>query len=114
MVEISNEMQQKLQEYQEAQERLKLILSQKYQIELNLKEAKNALKEVEQQEKAEIYKIVGQILIRYDKGDIVKELKDKIETNELRLKTIAEQEKKLSEKLKSIQDGFQGSVGSAA
>ena len=96
---ISPEMQQKIQEYMESQQRARLLMSQKYQIELSLKEFQNALDELEKLEKAEVHKAVGQILIKSDKKDVVEDLKEKIETLETRMKTIESQEKKLTEKM---------------
>lgn len=109
-MKISPEMQKKLQEFQETQQQARLVVNQKYQIELQLREAQNALEELGKTEKAEVYKALGQLLIKTKKEDTVKELKEKTETLELRLKTLESQEKKLTTKLKSLQDRLQGIV----
>jgi len=108
MVEnISPEIQQKLVEFQEAQQQGKMLMSQKYQLEMQLNESKAAISELEKSENAEVHKAVGQILIKSDKDTIVKELKEKMDTLEVRLKSIGTQEKKITDNLKSIQDRLQ-------
>ena len=111
---ISPEMQQKIMEFQEVQQQARIILSQKYQIELQLKETQNALKELDKLEKAEVHKAVGQILIKTDKATITKELEEGQEMLELCLKTFEKQEAKLKEKMQSLQDRLQGIIGPAA
>lgn len=107
MVQLSQEMQQKIQEFQEAQQQARILMSQKYQIEVQMKETQNALEELEKSGSAEVHKIVGQILIKSDKNTVQSELKEKTETLDIRLKTIEKQEKKVMEKLKTLQSELQ-------
>lgn len=107
MAQISNEMQQKIQDFQEAQQQARVLLSQKYQMEMQLKETQNALDELEKSGNAEVHKVVGQILIKSDKNSIQSELKEKVETLELRMKSIEKQEKKVMDKVKSLQEDLQ-------
>ncbi len=107
LTEISREMQQKIKDFQEAQQQARVLLSQKYQIEMQLKETQNALEELEKSGNAEVHKVIGQILIKSDKNTVHSELKEKVETLELRLKTIDKQEKKVMEKVKSLQEELQ-------
>lgn len=87
-----------------------MILGQKYQVELQLKETEKALDELEGLKNPEIHKAVGQILIKAEKSTIVKELKEKAETLGLRLKTLEKQESQLKDRMKSIQDRLQGVI----
>ncbi|HIJ98707.1 TPA: prefoldin subunit beta [archaeon] len=107
MAQLSQEMQQKIQDFQEAQQQARVLLSQKYQIELQMKETQNALDELEKAGNTEVHKVVGQILIKSDKNTVHSELKEKVETLELRLKTIEKQEKKVMEKVKTLQEELQ-------
>ena len=107
MAQLNPEMQQKIQEFQEAQQQARILMSQKYQIEMQLKETQNALEELEKAGSAEVHKIVGQILIKSDKNTVQSELKEKTETLDIRLKTIDKQEKKVMEKLKTLQEELQ-------
>ncbi|MFH1424173.1 MAG: prefoldin subunit beta [archaeon] len=111
--QISPEIQQKIMEFQEAQQQARMVMTQKYQIEIQLREVQNALGELEKLEKAEVHKAVGQILIKTDKASMTKELKDKEETLGVRLKTIEKQEDKLKEKMQGLQDRLQGVIGPA-
>ncbi len=105
--QISHEMQQKIREFQEAQQQARVLMSQKYQIEIQLKEAQNALDELEKAGNTEVHKIVGQILIKADKNAVQADLKEKVETLGLRLKTFDKQEKKIMEKAKTLQEDLQ-------
>ena len=105
---MSPEIQQKLMEFQEAQQQARMVLAQKYQMELQLKEAQAALSAVEDVDKPEIHKVVGQILIKSDKSSVVKELNEKVDMLEVRMKSLETKEKELTAKLKSIQDRLQG------
>lgn len=109
-MELSQEMQEKIMEFQAIQQQIRMVVSQKYQMELQLKEAQTALEELGKLEKPEIHKAIGQILIKTGKDDVVKELKEKSETLELRLKTLEKQESELKTKIKSIQDRLQGVI----
>jgi len=109
MVEkISQEMQQKVMEFQEVQQQARMVVTQKYQLDLQLKESQAALDELEKVDNAEIHKAVGQILIKTDKASVTSELKEKIDTLGVHLKSLESQEKKLTDKLKAIQDRLQG------
>ena len=105
--QISHEMQQKIQDFQEAQQQARILMSQKYQIEIQLKETKNAIDELEKAGNTEVHKVVGQILIKSDKNAVLSDLKEKAETLELRMKTFEKQEKKIMERAKGLQEELQ-------
>ena len=107
MAQISQEMQQKIQEFQDAQQQARVLLSQKYQIEMQIKETQNALDELEKAGNTEVHKVVGQILIKADRNTVQSDLKEKVETLGLRMKTIEKQEKKIMEKVKGLQEELQ-------
>ena len=109
--QINPEMQEKLAEYQEAQQKARMLLSQKQQFQVSKKEAENALNELKKRDKAEVHKSVGSILIKTSKKDVENELSEKIESLEVRLKSISEKEKKMTNEIKSLQDRLQGAFG---
>lgn len=109
--QINPEMQEKFAEYQEAQQKARMLLSQKQQFQISKKEAENALNELKKRDKAEVHKSVGSILIKTSKKDVENELSEKIESLEVRLKSISEKEKKLTTEIKSLQDRLQGAMG---
>ena len=112
-MEISPEMQQQIRQLQEADQQARILLSQKYQFELQVKEMQRALDELDKDPKAEVHRVVGQILIKSDAKSTSAELKEKIEALEVRLKALEKQEDKLKEKAKSLQDRLQGVIPSA-
>lgn len=105
--QISHEMQQKIQDFQEAQQQARILMSQKYQLEIQLKETQNALDELQKAGNTEVHKIIGQILIKSDKNAVVAELKEKVETLGLRMKTLEKQEKKIMDRAKALQEELQ-------
>ena len=52
----------------------------------------------------EVYKIVGQLMIKADKDKITKELQDKKELIDQKIKEIEKQEEKLREEMLPLQD----------
>jgi prefoldin beta subunit len=93
----------KLQEMQLIEQSLQSILYQKQAFQMELSETKSALHEMKNSGD-EVFKIVGQLLIKTNKEKITKELEDKEKFLELRLKSIEKQEITLSEQLESLRD----------
>ena len=111
--QMSPEIQDKLREFQESQQQARMVMAQKYQAELQLKEAQSALEELDKIDKPEVHKVVGQILIKTDKETVTGELKEKVDSLEVRMKSLSSQEEKLTKNLKSIQDRLQGIIPGA-
>lgn len=87
------EVQAKLVQFQQVQEQLKIILAQKQNVQAELREVENVLAELEKlPDNIELYKNVGHILIRTSKEDVIKELNERKEILELRMKTLEKQE----------------------
>ncbi len=88
-----------------------MIATQRAQLEIQLKDIENAMKELEVlEEGSDVYKAIGNILIKVDKEKIYNELKEKKETLEIRINTLKRQEEKLLEKLKEMQAKLQDSL----
>lgn len=79
------------------------ILMQKQAFQMELSETITALKEIEAS-KGDVFKIVGQLMIKSDKDRMSEELKNKEKLLEIRLKTLEKQENSLSEKLDSLRE----------
>ncbi len=94
-------MNDKLAQLQTIEQNLTSLLLQKQQLQAQLTEIENALKELENVENA--YRIVGNIMIKKNKEELMEELKKEKEFIELRIKTITTQEEKLKEKAQSLQ-----------
>jgi len=93
----------KLQEMQFLEQNLQNILFQKQAFQIELNENSLALKEITKT-KDDIFKIVGQLMIKTDKSEIDKELQNKQKILELRIKTLEKQEKTLTEHLEKIRE----------
>jgi prefoldin beta subunit len=93
------------------QQQLQLLIQQKQKVQLELNEAKKALEEIEKlPEDAVIYKTIGTLIVRTEKAKAIEELKEKVETLEVRLSALERQEKKLNEKLKELTAKIQSSL----
>ena len=94
-------MSEKVQQIQILQQNLQQLGMQKQQVQSQLIESESAIKELESTSQA--YKIVGKIMIASNKEDLIKDLEEKKETNNVRLKTFVEQENTLKQNIESLQ-----------
>lgn len=87
------EVQAKLAQFQQVQEQLRMILAQKQNVQAELREIESVLAELEKlPDNTELYKNIGHILIKTSKENVVKELNERKEILELRMKTLEKQE----------------------
>ena len=98
---------QKLQEMQILEQSLQNILMQKQVFQLELSEASSALKEVKKS-KSEVYKIIGQLMIKKDSKEIEEELKNKEKLLALRLDHLDKQESSITEKANKLKEEIMG------
>jgi len=94
-----------MQQIQFFQENLQAILMQKQAFQMELSETISALKEVENS-KEDVYKLIGQLMIKTPSQKIVEELKNKEKIIEMRLKRLEDQEEKLNSEVKKARDEF--------
>ncbi len=91
--ELPPELQHRLMQLQESQERLRAIMIRRQQYEVELREVQRALEELEKLEPSTpVYKTVGSLLFLTDRDKTIAELQDKKETLELHIKTLERQE----------------------
>ncbi len=107
-VSLAPYLKEKLEQAQRLQGELEAIVSQRYQIEVALKETEKSLEELDKiSDDAPIYKSVGSILVRVSSKEAIKsELEEKKELLELKMKTVIKQQELLEKKLKDIQAEF--------
>lgn len=104
MEQIPPKIQNQLLQFQQIQQQAQAIASQRFQLELQLKEVERSLGEVNKlDDDAEIYKSVGAILLRSTTPAVKEELTEKKETLELRIKTLKKQEGKVQQRLREMQ-----------
>ena len=103
--EISAQLQNKIQQFQHLQQQIQVLSSQKFQLEAQLRETERALEELTKLSgETPIYKSVGSLLVRAeDKEGVEKELNEKKETIDIRIKAMDRQEKQLVEKYQELQ-----------
>lgn len=102
-MKITKETQEKIQELQLIEQNLQNLLMQKQAFQIELNEVENALAEV-LKTKDEVYKITGQVMLKADKQEVEKELKEKNDIISLRIKSIEKQENSLREKLDKLRE----------
>jgi len=100
---IDPETQQKIQELQNYEQTLHSIMMQKQAFSLELSETTNALEEITKS-KDDVYKLVGNIMIKTNKDNIEKELKQKKELLALRLKSIEKQETDINKEAEELKE----------
>ncbi len=95
--------QNKIQEIQMLEQNIQNLLLQKQAFDMELSESKAALKEIENA-KDDVFKLIGQLMIKSDKNKVKEELLNKEKILNLRLSTIGKQELSLTEKLTSLRE----------
>jgi prefoldin beta subunit len=94
-------MSEKIQQLQLLQQNLQNVGMQKQQIQNQLLELDSALKELGSTEKA--YKIVGKIMLAASKEELSKDLKEKKDVADVRLKNFTKQEETLQKNIEELQ-----------
>lgn len=108
MQNIPPQVQALLGQLESYQQQLQLVIQQKQKVQVDLNDAKKALEEIEKvEENTPIYKTVGTLIVKTSKDKAVEELKEKIETLEVRLNALNRQEQKLNEKIKELTQKIQ-------
>jgi prefoldin beta subunit len=109
--EISDELSQKLIDYENMEKQLEVVLIQKHQLQIQLNEIKHALEELKKA-KGEVYRSVGSIVIGTTRDEAEKDLKEREELINVKLNAMAKQEEKLRatvmESQKMLQERLKG------
>jgi len=101
---VSKEVEQILGQAQVYQQQIQAIMTQKGAFTLEISEIKKALEELEKTKEREAYKISGPILIKSDVKKLKKDLKDKLDFLNLKLKNMEKQESMVKEKIGELRD----------
>lgn len=100
-------MQEQINELQVLEQNLQNTINQIQSIRIQINEIDSALTELETTE--ESYVILGNIMLKKDKDEIIKENKINKERLNLRFNSLENQQKKLVEKIKELQKQIIGS-----
>jgi prefoldin beta subunit len=101
MMETNKKTQEKIQELQIIEQNLRGLIVQKQTFEMDLYETENAINEI-LSSKEDIYKMIGNIMIKTDKKKTAEDLKKKKDILSLRIKSINYEEKNLNSKVEEI------------
>ena len=110
--EIYKQLQDQINRLQQFRIQLQMIVQQRQQVEIKLREIEEAIDELEKaNEKTPIYKNIGSILIKTKgKKDVNEELKTNKESLTLRKSTLDKQEGRTKEKINELQSKVQNSL----
>jgi len=100
----------KVAEFERNRAQLFNVSSQKQQMQIQRMTLKQALEELAKTKEKKVFKAVGNILIQSDTAKVKKELQEKKESLDLRLKTVEKQEESLINKLNKIKSELEGSA----
>jgi prefoldin beta subunit len=113
MKEISPQLQNQISQYQQLQNQLQVLGTQRVQLEARLREIEGTLEELSKiSGDTPIYKSIGMLLVRQDDREALKkELEEHKETLTIRVKSIQKQEKSLSERYEDLGTKIQSALG---
>ena len=101
-------VQERLLRLQQVQQGLQSVLAQKQQLELELTETEQAINELtKMDEKAIIYKSIGSLLVKAEKGNVTTELTERKELLNTRIGVLGKQEERLRAQAKDLQSRLQ-------
>jgi len=101
---ITPELQQALIRYQQIQNQLGQVITEKNFIVSELTEINRALEVLNSIDpEGVVYKNVGHVMVKVKRDDAIKELSDRKELLELRLKSVEKQEQLLRNQLSEVQ-----------
>jgi len=109
---FSPEQQKEIQKLQQMQQQFEQIRNHRMQLERRENELKTTMETIENIEDTEqIYKSVGQLLLKTDIGTAKNDVKDELEQLETKLISVRSSEKSLEERFQAAQEKFRSSMG---
>ncbi len=102
MEELSPQQKHAITQANIYQQQLQIMISQRQQIELQIKEAELAVEELEKETAPHVFKAIGPALVKKKREDVIADLKETIAKLDVRLKNLKSQEKKLSDKIREL------------
>ncbi|MDD5163628.1 MAG: prefoldin subunit beta [Candidatus ainarchaeum sp.] len=110
---MADEIQAKAMEFERNRNQLMNVSAQKQQLQMQQTALANSVEELAKTKEKKVYKAVGNILVQAETAEAKKELQEKKESIELRIKTLQKQEdslinrlNKLKSEIESAQKGF--------
>jgi len=111
--QLPPQVQEQLARYQQLQQTLQIVTTQKQQLEIELSETNKALAELEKaSNEVPVYKSVGSVLLRVNRENLITELKEKKELLNTRVTTLGNQEQKTLTRVKEAEEKLRERLGS--
>ena len=111
MENIPPKVQNQLAMLQQLQQQLQTVAAQKTQYEMAIRESRRAQEELKDvPADAEIFVNVGTVMMQQKKEKVEASLAEKIETLELRVKSLEKQEKMMQAKFEQLSTDIKGSL----
>jgi len=113
--DLPPQIKNQLAQLQQIQQQAQAIAGQKNQVEINLKETDLALEELEKLDAdAVVYRAIGDLMIKTEREKTKESLKEKKDTLDLRLQTLARQEERAQKRFQQLQEQLKQAIGTPA
>ena len=110
--ELPPQVKNQLAQMQQIQQQAQAIITQKNQVEITLKETELALEELEKLDTdAVVYRAIGDLLIKTEREKTKEFLKEKKDTLDLRVQTLARQEERAQKRFQQLQEQLKQAIG---
>jgi prefoldin beta subunit len=104
MSSISPKVQNQIAQLQQLQQQMQTVGAQKTQYEMAAREARRAIEEMKDiPEDAAVFLSMGTVMMQKKKDEVLKNLNEKVETLELRIKSLEKQETLIQGKFEQLQ-----------
>ena len=108
---IPQKVQNQVAQLQQMQQQMQTILQQKSQYEMTVRESKRAEEELkETPSDAQVFMTIGTVMVQHTKEHVEKALADKIDTLELRIRSLEKQEKALQSRFEQLQQQVRSAI----
>ena len=109
--DLPPQVQNQLKQLQQLQQQFELVVQQRLQIDIKLRETENALEELNKvDDNTPVYKSVGNLIIKSSREEAIKGLQEERENLQVRKKALESQENRLKEKIDELQKKVQESL----
>ncbi len=110
--DLPPQIKNQLAQLQQIQQQAQAIAVQKNQVEINLKETELALEELGKLDAdAVVYRAIGDLLIKTERDKTTETLKEKKDTLDLRMQTLARQEERAQKRFQQLQEQLKQAIG---
>ena len=110
--DLPPQIKNQLAQLQQIQQQAQAIAVQKNQVEITIKETDLALEELEKLDAdAVVYRAIGDLMIRTERDKTKESLKEKKDTLDLRMQTLARQEERAQKRFQQLQEQLKQAIG---